>query len=240
MSWFKDWFNSEYYHILYKDRDTKEAQNFIDNLIKNLNIKKNSKIIDIACGKGRHAKYLNQQGMDVIGIDISPESIKHAKKHENPGLKFRVQDMRYIYKEDEFDIATNLFTSLGYFDNYDDEKKAINAMSVSLKKGGLLIIDFMNVEKTSRNLITSEIKQIKNITFNIKRSIKNNHIIKKISFSDNQREYLFTEKVRRLDLITFSKLTSNAGLEITNTFGNYQLEKFDKKHSDRLILICKK
>ena len=83
MSWFKDWFNSEYYHILYKDRDTKEAQNFIDNLIKNLNIKKNSKIIDIACGKGRHAKYLNQQGMDVIGIDISPESIKYAKKHEN-------------------------------------------------------------------------------------------------------------------------------------------------------------
>ena len=80
MSWFTSWFDSLYYHTLYKNRDEKEAQAFIDNLVAHLQIKKGSKLIDIACGKGRHAKYFNQKGMDVVGVDLSPNSISAAKK----------------------------------------------------------------------------------------------------------------------------------------------------------------
>ena len=61
MSWFANWFDSPYYHTLYKNRDEREAQVFIDNLINYLQILKGSKLIDIACGKGRHAKYFNQK-----------------------------------------------------------------------------------------------------------------------------------------------------------------------------------
>ena len=61
MEWFKNWFNSPYYHILYKERDSYEAEYFIDNLIIYLKIAENSKIIDIACGKGRHSIYLEQK-----------------------------------------------------------------------------------------------------------------------------------------------------------------------------------
>ena len=66
MNWFKNWFNSPYYHILYKNRDIKEAELFIDNLINKLKLKKTSKLIDIACGKGRHACYFNKKGFDVV------------------------------------------------------------------------------------------------------------------------------------------------------------------------------
>ena len=65
MSWFTNWFDSPYYHILYKNRDEKEAQVFIDNLIEKLQLKKSSKLIDIACGKGRHASYFNKKEMTV-------------------------------------------------------------------------------------------------------------------------------------------------------------------------------
>ena len=104
MNWFKSWFDSKYYHILYKNRNEKEAQIFIDNLISHLQIQKKSKILDVACGKGRHATYFNKKGMNVIGIDLSINNIKTAKKKENETLQFAVHDMRNPFKTNEFDF----------------------------------------------------------------------------------------------------------------------------------------
>ena len=106
MEWFKNWFNSPYYHILYKERDSYEAEYFIDNLIIYLKIAENSKIIDIACGKGRHSIYLEQKKMKVTGIDLSQKSINHAKKFENDNLFFFKHDMRKEFK-DIYDAALN-------------------------------------------------------------------------------------------------------------------------------------
>ena len=240
MSWFATWFDSPYYHLLYKNRDEKEAQVFIDNLIEKLQLKKGSKLIDIACGKGRHATYFNKKEMNVVGVDLSPNSIASAKQNENNNLQFSVHDMREVYKENHFDIVTNLFTSFGYFENKDDEQKAINAMAENLKSDGILIIDFMNIKKIIANLISSEKKTIDSITFNIKRSVQNNHIIKDIEIIDDNETQHFQEKVKAITLADFSTFVSNVGLNIIDIFGNYKLDDFDATISDRLILICKK
>ena len=240
MSWFATWFDSPYYHLLYKNRDEKEAQVFIDNLIEKLQLKKGSKLIDIACGKGRHATYFNKKGMNVVGVDLSPNSIASAKQNENNNLQFSVHDMREVYKENHFDIVTNLFTSFGYFENKDDEQKAINAMAENLKSDGVLIIDFMNIKKIIANLISSEKKTIDGITFNIKRSVQNNHIIKDIEIIDDNETQHFQEKIKAITLADFSAFVSNVGLNIIDIFGNYKLDDFDATISDRLILICKK
>ena len=240
MSWFANWFDSSYYHILYKNRDEKEAELFIENLITKLQIKKGSKLIDIACGKGRHAKYFNQKGMDVVGVDLSPNSINTAKKDENKSLKFSVHDMREIYKENTFNIVTNLFTSFGYFEDNKDEQKAINAMSSNLKKEGLLIIDFMNVKKVITNLVPKEQKTIDNIIFNITRKVENGHIIKDIEIIDGTEKQHFQEKVKAITLADYSEFISTAGLKIIDIFGNYKLDSFEDNIADRLILICKK
>ena len=240
MSWFAHWFDSPYYHTLYKNRDEKEAQVFIDNLIDRLQIQKGSKLIDIACGKGRHASYFNSLGLDVVGTDLSPNSIASAKENENATLQFSIQDMRDVYQNNNFDIVTNLFTSFGYFDDKKDEQKAINAMANNLKVGGLLIIDFMNVEKVISNLVLSEQKIIDGIRFNINRKVKDGHILKDISIIDGAEKQYFQEKVKTITLADYSEFISGAGLKIINTFGNYKLEDFNSNTSDRLILICKK
>ncbi len=240
MKWFADWFNSPYYHILYKDRDEREAQHFIDNLITYLQIKKESKLIDIACGKGRHATYFNKLGFDVVGLDLSKNSITTAKQKENEKLQFFTHDMRKTFKTNSFNVATNLFTSFGYFDNDKDEQEAINAMADNLKLEGILIIDFMNVKKVIAHLIESENKKIQDITFNISRKFENDYITKDISFSDKGENYHFQEKVKAITLSDFSDFISNAGLKIIDIFGNYKLEDFNALTSDRLILICKK
>ena len=240
MSWFANWFDSSYYHILYKNRDEKEAELFIENLITKLQIKKGSKLIDIACGKGRHATYFNSLGLNVVGIDLSPNSIAAASKNENATLQFVVHDMREEYQKNSFDIATNLFTSFGYFEKMEDEQKAINAMQENLKSEGLLIFDFMNVKKVISNLVLKEQKVIDKITFNIKRKVESGHIIKDIEIIDGTKKKHFQEKVKVLTYTDFSTFISNAGLKIIDIFGNYKLEDFDSIFSDRLILICKK
>jgi len=240
MSWFANWFDSPYYHTLYKNRDEREAQVYIDNLIDYLQIPKGSKLIDIACGKGRHAKYFNQKGMDVVGVDLSLNSINTAKKDENKNLQFSVHDMRENYQEDTFDIVTNLFTSFGYFEDNKDEQKAINAMASNLKKEGILIIDFMNAKKVIANLVLNEQKKIDGIQFDMIRQVKDGYILKDICITDGKEQQQFQEKVKAITLADYSEFIANAELKIIDIFGNYKLNDFDEKNSDRLILICKK
>ena len=151
MNWFANWFDSPYYHLLYKNRDDKEAQSFIDNLICRLKIPKKSMILDIACGKGRHSIYFNKRGMKVEGIDLSHNSINIAKKEENTTLNFSVYDMRKVFKKDTFDIIVNLFTSFGYFKKNKDEQTAITAMALSLKQEGTLIICLLYTSPSPRD-----------------------------------------------------------------------------------------
>ena len=240
MSWFVHWFDSLYYHTLYKNRDEKEAQAFIDNLVQHLQITKGSKLIDIACGKGRHATYFNSLGLDVVGVDLSPNSIASATKNANATLQFSVHDMREVYQENSFDVVTNLFTSFGYFEENTDEQKAINAMASNLKSEGVLIIDFMNVKKVIANLVASEQKTIDGITFDISRKIEVGHIIKDIQITDGAIKQHFQEKVKAITLADYSEFITTAGLKIIDIFGNYKLEDFNAITSDRLILICKK
>lgn len=239
MNWFENWFNSKYYHILYKNRDHKEAVFFLDNIIKNININ-NGRILDVACGKGRHAKYLNHLGFNVTGIDLSKNSIEFANKDSNENLKYFVHDMRSVFKKNHFDLVTNLFTSFGYFENQEDEQTTINAMSNNLKEGGLLLIDFMNVKKVISSLVTSESKEIDGIKFLIERKYDENHIIKKIIIKDKDSDLNFQEKVRALTLYDFDAMLKKANMKIVDLFGDYSLNEFNAIDSDRLIIISRK
>ena len=238
MEWFEDWFNSKYYHILYQNRDEKEAENFIQNLSQFF--KKENKIIDIACGAGRHTLFLNKLGYHTTGIDLSQESIKTAKTKSKGKIPFEVWDMRKCYKKKEFNVVLNLFTSFGYFEKEEDDIAAIKAMSDNLKEEGILIIDFLNSNKVIDNLVQKETKEMDGVTFNISRKVEDNFIIKNIEVNHDEEKMSFQEKVKALTKDDFFELLTFAGLTIINTFGNYKLDDFNQQTSDRLIIIAKK
>jgi SAM-dependent methyltransferase len=240
MDWFCEWFDSSYYHILYKNRDLKEAEIFIDNLTSYLNLPPASRIIDIPCGKGRHCIYLNKKGFTVSGADLSAESIKYAKKFSNPTLDFFTHDMRKPFAENEYDAVLNIFTSFGYFEDPQDNQRCIDSFAKALKPGGRLVMDFMNISKVLNELKAEENKIIDGIRFNITKHISNNRIVKDIRFSDKGKENHFQEKVSILYKEDFLKYFNFAGLEVTELFGDYQLSAFNSEKSDRLILIVKK
>lgn len=237
-SWFASWFDTKYYHILYKDRDYKEAQVFMDNLTHYLNLPEKAKILDLACGRGRHSVYLNSLGYDVTGADLSENSIKEASKFENKTLHFKVHDMRDVC-DSKYDAIFNLFTSFGYFENDEDNLTTLKAIKNSLSEYGFACIDFMNVDYVIENLVPEEVKTIENIDFHIKRYVKDNHIYKEISFKDNGEQFHFTEKVQALHLADFEKMMEEAEIYLLDIFGNYKLQPFYKSKSERLIMIFK-
>ena len=236
--WYASWFDTPYYHILYKDRDHTEAKKFMDNLTGYLNLEAGEKILDLACGKGRHSIYLNKLGYNVTGVDLSKNSIEYASQFENETLKFRVHDMCKAYSE-KFSAVFNLFTSFGYFDKEEDNLNSIKAISSDLNEKGFGVIDFMNVDYVIENLIPEEIKEVNNIKFNIKRYLKDGYIFKEIKFKDQEKEFFFTERVKSISLNDFEDYFKKANIDLLDVFGNYQLEKFNKTTSPRLILIFK-
>lgn len=237
-SWFASWFDTKYYHILYKDRDYKEAQVFMDNLTHYLNLPEEAKILDLACGKGRHSIYLNSLDYYVTGADLSENSIKEASKHENEKLHFKVHDMRDVC-DSKYDAIFNLFTSFGYFENEEDNLTTLKSIKHSLTEYGFACIDFMNADYVIENLVPEEVKTVENIDFNIKRSVKDNHIFKEISFEDEGKQFHFTERVQALRLSDFERMMEEAEIYLLDIFGNYKLQPFYKNHSERLILIFK-
>ncbi len=234
--WYSSWFDTPFYHILYKDRDDKEAQSFMDALTYYLNISQNSTILDLACGKGRHSLYLNSIGYDVTGLDLSKQSISEAKQKENGRLCFDVHDMSKPYFR-QFDTVFNLFTSFGYFDCDEDNLNTIKAIKANLKPNGIGVIDFMNIDVVKNSLKQDDIKTVNGIDFYLKRSVKNGYIVKDIAFNFKGQDFNFYERVKAFSLNDFKTMFEQAELTLLDVFGDYQLNTFNKQNSERLIMI---
>ncbi len=240
MKWFETWFDSNYYHQLYQHRNDEEAEFFISNLIKFLDLPKGDKVLDLACGKGRHSVYLNKLGYNVTGVDLSENSISLAQQHQNPGLSFMVKDMRNAFTSSEFKCIFNLFTSFGYFNSTDENLKVLRAIEQMLEPKGTFVIDFMNANKVIKNLVKEEVKSIDGINFQIHRFVKNEVIHKQIEFEDNGETHTYIEKVQALTLNDFEQLMEQTNLNIKHIFGDFSLSQFDLEASDRLIIIGEK
>jgi 2-polyprenyl-3-methyl-5-hydroxy-6-metoxy-1,4-benzoquinol methylase len=237
--WFAEWFDTSYYHQLYKHRNDEEAAFFIKNLVDYLQLGQGEKVLDLACGKGRHSRTLNELGLNVLGVDLSSNSISEAQKHSKDGLRFSVQDMREPIENETFSVIFNLFTSFGYFDNSSENQKVIDAISEMLKPKGTVVIDFMNARKVVDTLVESEVKSVDDIDFHITRNYDGNHIFKHIRFTDKGANFHFTERVQALMLADFQQLLSKDFSNV-RTFGDFDLSEFDSNTSNRLIIVAQK
>ena len=236
--WFTDWFNTKYYHILYKERSDDEAQLFMKKMTSFLNLPKTAHILDLPCGKGRHAIFLNSLGYKVTGSDLAENSILAAKAFENNTLKFTVHDMRQPLNN-KYDAVFNLFTSFGYFEDDKEDIGILENMKQGLNKDGFFVFDFLNAEKVKLNLVPEETKTVDQITFHIKREIKDGFIFKNISFFADGKDQFYQEKVKYLDLDKMKNYFHKACFNITHVFGDYQLTPYESKNSDRLIIIAR-
>jgi SAM-dependent methyltransferase len=196
-------------------------------------------ILDLACGKGRHSIHLNKMGYTLEGCDYSANSIKKAKESENEKLHFYEHDMRDTLPK-QYDYVLNLFTSFGYFKTQEEHLSTLTHLYEGLKENGTLVIDYMNVDYVLQNLVSKETLMIDGIEFYIKRELSDGKIIKHIAFEVEDGWHYHKEKVSALRLDDFTKWLELVGFTLKETFGNYDLQKFDSKTSPRLILVAQK
>jgi len=241
-NWFKDWFNTPYYHLLYKNRDEQEAANFIDKLLSHLRPAQNSKMLDVACGKGRHAIQMSNKGFDVTGIDLSEESIQIALESENDQLHFYKHDMRTPFWINYFDYAFNFFTSFGYFKTERENNNAIQSIASALNQNGIFVIDYINSKYAEQKIVHKTELDIDGIFFTITRWYDDQKFYKKILVEDPSiaQPISFTEEVARFTTEDFSRFFKKNNLVIKEIFGDYQLNSFKEDSSERLIIIAQK
>lgn len=237
--WFRTWFDSPYYHLLYKHRGRDEASDFIRNLTDHLRLAKGSRILDLGCGKGRHALELHQLGFEVHGIDLSTASIQQAKPYERPGLSFSVADMRKPFGNNDYDGILNLFSSFGYFGDQTNEAVLRN-VKTALAPGGLFVLDYMNPKKQLKDLIPEETLHIEGVKFHINRFEQDGYIIKTIGVKDGEATHHFEEKLRLFEEKDLVNMLEEQGMRVKEIKGDYQMGGMDPERSDRLIPIAEK
>lgn len=238
--WFELWFDSPYYDILYKDRDSEEAKHFIDNLLTHLAPGQDSTMLDLACGAGRHSIYLASKGYEVTGVDLSEKNIQLARPFESEKLSFFKHDIRNYFRVHYFNYIFNFFTSFGYFNHERDNIKTLRAANWGLKDNGILVIDFLNTHVVANNLVPEEHKEIDGVHFAITKSLVNGYIEKRIDITDGDKQLSFKERVQALTLEDMQRYLDATGFELKETFGNYELGAYEPKISPRLILVAEK
>jgi len=241
-NWFKEWFDSPYYYTLYFERNEEEAAALMRQLLDYLQPPAGSLMLDAACGRGRHAKFMAAADFDVTGFDLSPSSIVIAKQFENDHLHFYQHDIRLPFWINYFDYAFNLFTSFGYFRTEREHYNAIRTIAQSLKENGVLVLDYLNVHYAESHLVHKSEKVINGVTFYLTKWFDETHFYKKIVIEDEKlKEPLeVTECVAKFTLGDFNDMFAYNKLQVQHVFGDYQLNTYDVKKSPRLLMIAKK
>lgn len=247
MSWYKDWFNSDLYELVYACRDESDAEKLVDLIERAVEPASAARILDVGTGRGRHARILARRGYEVTGLDLSPIAIKTAKKRaeeEDVRIEFRVGDMRKPVAHRAFDGVVNLFTSFGYFDSEAEHQAAISSMATALKPGGWLVQDFLNARYVRKNLVEEDCRTDHECTITQSRCIQEDalgpRVEKRITIQDaDGQESTFLESVRLLTRNDFKRFYSRAGLTLTTSFGDYDGAAWSEE-SPRLILVARR
>ena len=202
------------------------------------------KILDLACGYGRHSIYLASKGYNVTGIDIISEFIDKAQREgvaKSLTVNFVCSDMRQISFTEEFEHAYLLFNSFGYFDS-DTNQDILKRLARAVKPGGRVCLDILNgscahivpqpVTLTER---TPDIMIDRWKVDKVAGYLSNQRII----YRDGLRKDVpYSVKLYVLDEI--SELLAKAGFELLHVYGDYQLGQFTADVSRRIICVVQK
>ena len=241
--WFESWFESEEYLKVYKHRDENEARLLVNSIISITNIKDNSKILDLACGAGRHSIQFAKRGYPVTAVDLSNNLLKNAKinaQNAKVNINFIHADIRDFYVDERFDLVLNLFTSFGYFETDEDNFKVFQTAYNHLNKNGFFIFDYFNKKYLEDNLIPNTNLILEDGEIIQKRRIENGRVIKDIIINKNGYKKHFKESVKIYSLEKIKNELEQTKFNIRNIFGSFDKAEYDENLSDRIIIIAQK
>jgi SAM-dependent methyltransferase len=237
-------FEPDDYLYFYEDWLTEErTRKETEFLAKELELDTPMKILDLACGYGRHANRLAELGHNVTGVDITKGFLKIAKddaKKKGVSIEYIQKDMREITFKEEFDRVLLLFTSFGFFED-EDNLKVLKNVASALKLGGLFCFDTFNRDvflKAFLPYIVVEKGDDLMIDRNIFDSATGRIYNKRIVIRNGKRK----DKpffIRLYNPTEIRDLLSRAGMKISKIYSGWDAKPFTSD-SRRMIIIAKR
>ena len=241
--WYKNWFNTQEYLNVYQHRNESDAEEHVKLILENVKISTKAKILDMACGAGRHAILLARKNYNVTAVDLSDNLLSIAKQtadEENLSINFVHSDIRKFNSTDSFNLILNLFTSFGYFETDEENFSTLNKAYDLLADNGYFVLDFFNSEFLTQNLVEYSEDSFDDAEIHLYRKIKDKRVTKKIVITKNGNVSEYEESVRMFTKDELDSAITKIGFDIYKTFGDFLGGEFDKLSSPRLIMICKK
>lgn len=233
--WFQEWFGEEYLR-LYPHRDDRDARELLALLRRTLPWRNDWRILDIACGAGRHLAALVREGARPIGLDLSAALLRRARAATDCPL-IRA-DMRQLpIRPGSIDLGLNLFTSFGYFESDREHAQALGEMLAAIVPGGWFAIDFLNPTQVRATLVPAESRVLGGAAVQIQRTITDDDrfVVKTIRTADGQA---YRERVRLLTAPELRAMIEPHGFVVRYEFGDYAGNGPGTGH--RTILVCQR
>lgn len=237
--WYESWFEDKRYLELYEHHDEQEADELVSLIEHTLGIEKHRKILDVACGAGRHLIAFAKRGYrNLHGYDLSPTLIEEGRTAaKSYPITFTVRDMREPI-EGHYDLILNIFTSFGYFATDEENERVIVHAARALTEHGCFILDYLNRQYVMAHLVRTDERKLPGGQYVYqRREIIGGRIMKHITFDDGTE---FIESVRLYEKAEIEAMFARAGLVTKAAYGSYDGEIYDATRSPRLILFgCK-
>lgn len=241
--WFVEWFDTEEYLNVYRHRNNYDARKIVDLILSNIELTKEAKVLDMACGSGRHSILFAEKGFQVTAVDLSTNLLNAAKsaaKIAGLNIDFIRSDLRKFSICTNFELVINLFTSFGYFEDDDDNFKVFATAYKHLVKKGYFVLDYFNSRYIEKNLVRESTENFGDEKIIQRRSINGTRVNKQIIIKSNGDEKHFRESVRMYKKCELFRAIQSSGFTIENIFGDSSGNSFDLETSPRIIIIARK
>jgi len=246
--WFKEWFNHPLYLALYSHRNREEATACVRMILQETGLEATLSsppaLLDIACGAGRHALEFARQGWNVTANDLSPFLLEEARKEaaqESLELRFTGKDMRDISETASYRMVVQLFTSFGYFDSIDEDRKVVSAVFRALQPDGWYVLDLINPSYLKQHLVERSSRTIGGMHVTENRVLEQSRITKQITITPETGNALrFAESVRLYSHGEIREMLEDEGFILDRLAGDYSGTPFTEGESQRMILFSKK
>ena len=223
--WYATWFDQDVYDVVYARHDGQEARGLVALICRTLALPPGAPVVDVACGRGRHAVELARQGFRVTGTDLSGRALAIARQRAREAgvdVDFRQADMRVPVCTACADAVVNLFTAFGYFEDEADDRRALAAMAQAVRAGGWLVQDFLNAPAVAAGLVPHSTRHEAGLTIEETRWIEGGRVNKRITLhAEGEAPHAFDESVRLYTRADLEALHARCGLEVQHVFGDY-------------------